>query len=84
MPHSSLDRFTAGVRQRILFAEELLSNTPGPLALRIGLQSEPEDPDLLAAFEDSLADLEMGWLGLGAGWAKGHGSFQGTSEAEDA
>lgn len=84
MPHSSLDRFTGGVRRRILFSEELLSSSAGPLVLRIGLQREPEDPDLLAAFEDSLADLEMGWLGLGAGWAKGHGAFTRTSEAEDA
>ncbi|WP_295888517.1 RAMP superfamily CRISPR-associated protein [uncultured Thiohalocapsa sp.] len=82
MIHNALDRFTGGVRKRMLFTEELIYRKP--IALRLTLLPGFEDADALArrAFARALRDLCEGRLALGGGVTKGHGAFTGVpSEA---
>lgn len=90
--HTSIDRFTGGVREHVLFSEEALYR--GSLRFRLFLdrnrlkknlqaeelpgQSAPLGEALLAA----LSDLAEGRLSLGAGMAKGHGYFKGDLTAD--
>lgn len=76
--HNAIDRFTGGVRDRLLFSEELLWQTPVSLTCLVcsdGL--EPTQRQILRA---ALEDLLAGRLALGAGDGKGHGRFAGRAD----
>jgi len=80
MIHNSLDRFTGGVRGRMLFTEELLYGVPIELGITLlpGLAAaEASDRRALAL---ALRDLCEGHLALGGGTTKGHGGFTGTPD----
>ncbi|AXY00926.1 hypothetical protein D1115_06485 [Vibrio alfacsensis] len=67
--HNSIDRFTGGVRKGALYSEELLHKPR--FEVRLHLSKEIEDEVLKKAFEDTLQDLELGLLPMGAGSGRG-------------
>ena len=82
IPHNGIDRFTGGVRNHVLFSEEVTGNLAFTLRLSI------LDPGLVStkargALARTLDDLCNGRLGLGAGGARGHGYFSGSVEWSD-
>jgi hypothetical protein len=78
--HNVIDRFTGGVRDGLLFEEELLFRTPfvGENAIHLYVD-QPESVPLIArqALHKALEDLARGRLALGAGSGRGHGFFRG-------
>lgn len=87
MEHTSIDRFTGGVREHMLFSEELVVQkcTPEtPLAFKIYFLEDrellkQEEPLIMKALEFALDDLKNGRLALGAGSGRvGSGYFQGS------
>ncbi len=83
LTHSSVDRFTGGVRQGALFMEELLWNCSLRLEINLQNMAPAELPDMRKAgiaFQWVLDDLAAGRLALGAASAKGHGYFRGKVE----
>lgn len=78
MIHNSLDRFTGGVRNRMLFTEELIYKRPIKLTITLLPGVETADTQARSAFARALRDLCDGHLALGAGATKGHGSFTGA------
>lgn len=86
--HTSIDRFTGGVRDGYLFSEEMVWKKQWTLGIdvdwdRLALlqQEKGEDnpyPKLFEALQLSLNDLAQGRLALGAGASKGHGYFEAT------
>lgn len=70
VPHVSIDRFTAGVRQGMLFMNEVLWKPAFQVEIdrlgEAGVEAEQ-------AFALALADLKSGHLGIGADWGDGVG-----------
>ena len=96
--HTSIDRFTGGVRDGYLFSEEMVWKKQWTLTIDIDWdrltllqqqkQQEGENdpyPSLFEALQLTLSDLGEGRLALGAGASKGHGYFelQGTTKYSD-
>ena len=81
MAHTSIDRFTGGVRDGVLYLEELLWKQPLKMTLWFD-QSRLDAVDEYAreALKLTLEDLVDGRLALGAASSKGHGFF-GTKES---
>ena len=83
--HNSIDRFTGGVRDRLLFDEEAVYG--GTIKLEIGLDATRleknaeemgADADhLWRGFAAAMADLAEGRLALGSRTTTGHGRFHG-------
>lgn len=82
MIHNSLDRFTGGVRARMLFTEELIYRRDFDLTIQLLPGIDAIDASARRAFARALRDLCEGRLGLGGGVTKGHGSFAGEPDAE--
>jgi CRISPR/Cas system CSM-associated protein Csm3 (group 7 of RAMP superfamily) len=80
MIHNSIDRFTGGVRNRMLFTEELIYKRPFNLVITLLPGAERIDAQARQAFAQALRDLCEGHLALGAGTTKGHGAFAGTPD----
>ena len=78
MIHNSLDRFTGGVRDRMLFTEELIYQRPIRLRITLLPGLDLAGASARQALARAIRDLCEGRLGLGAGTTKGHGSFTGT------
>jgi CRISPR/Cas system CSM-associated protein Csm3 (group 7 of RAMP superfamily) len=74
--HNSIDRFTGGVRDGLLFMEELVWGTPLTFSCYLLDKQVPEDSKAL--LRQALEDLAGGRLALGAGQNEGHGFFEGT------
>jgi CRISPR/Cas system CMR subunit Cmr4 (Cas7 group RAMP superfamily) len=68
--HTSIDRFTGGVRQGALFNEELLYQCEFTLSLWLAPDTELS-PALHQALTATLDDLKQGLLPLGAGSGRG-------------
>lgn len=81
MIHNSLDRFTGGVRDRLLFAEELIWGKPIDLTITLLPGLDGAEASARRALARALKDLCQGRLALGAGTTKGHGSFTGAPDA---
>lgn len=76
--HVSIDRFTQGAMDGMLF-EEVAISYAGELALDVWVDpSAFEDPAVKKAFSLALDDLTSGMLPLGGHTAKGHGMFTGS------
>lgn len=80
--HNAIDRFSGGVRNRMLFSEELLFDSGLPLKIEIWLDEKNMGIDEAAlrgkrAALRAIEDLTEGRLGLGGGTSKGHGLFKG-------
>lgn len=69
--HTSIDRFTGGVRQGALFSEELLWQPKFELVLRLATNLKLS-PELSAALEATLNDLKLGLLPMGSGSGRGN------------
>ncbi len=80
MIHNSIDRFTGGVRNRMLFTEELLYKCPIPLRITLLSGIDKAEATARRALARAIRDLCEGRLALGAGVTKGHGSFTGTPD----
>ncbi|WP_200389534.1 RAMP superfamily CRISPR-associated protein [Thiocapsa imhoffii] len=81
--HNSIDRFTGGVRNRMLFSEELLYQQSIDLIITLLPGVEGTDPNARLALARALDDLCAGRLALGAGSVKGHGTFSGQPLDEE-
>jgi len=81
MIHNSLDRFTGGVRNRMLFTEELIYQRAIPLTITLLSGVDQADQTARQAFALALRDLCEGRLALGGGATKGHGAFTGVPDA---
>lgn len=80
--HNGIDVFTGGVRQHVLYAEELVNPA---LALTITvLDAAGLSETTWTALKRTLTDLVEGRLALGAGAARGHGTFTGTQQWREA
>lgn len=75
--HNALDRFTGGVQNRKLFAEEVLVGGRMTVPLAIHHASALPDP-VRQALGLALADLCSGRLPIGGGTSGGNGVFRGT------
>jgi len=82
MSHTSIDRFTGGVRDGVLYVEELLWQQPLKLTLWFDQNRlQAVDEHCRKALELTLDDLVKGRLALGAASSKGHGFF-GSEQSE--
>jgi CRISPR/Cas system CSM-associated protein Csm3 (group 7 of RAMP superfamily) len=71
--HNGVDRFTGGVREGVLFSEEVITDTQSfPLNITIA-NEEGIKPEIWKALRLALNDIAEGRLALGAG--RGHGYF---------
>jgi CRISPR/Cas system CMR subunit Cmr4 (Cas7 group RAMP superfamily) len=82
MIHNSIDRYTGGVRNRMLFTEELIWRRPVDLSLTLLPGVGKAQPVARAALARALRDLCAGRLALGASATKGHGTFTGKPDPE--
>lgn len=80
--HNGIDVFTGGVRKHVLYSEELV-NPALALTLTV-LDAATLSKTTVEAFERTLTDLVEGRLALGAGAARGHGTFTGTQQWREA
>jgi CRISPR/Cas system CSM-associated protein Csm3 (group 7 of RAMP superfamily) len=69
--HNSIDRFTGGVRQGALYSEELLWQPKIELTLQLP-KNACISQYLADALADTLEDLKLGLLALGAGSGRGN------------
>ncbi|KOR31460.1 hypothetical protein TI04_00725 [Achromatium sp. WMS2] len=76
MMHNAVDRFTGGVREHMLFSEELVWHKP--IEMQIIIDTQGIGATARDALQLALQDLCQGRLSLGSGMAKGHGLFTGT------
>jgi CRISPR/Cas system CSM-associated protein Csm3 (group 7 of RAMP superfamily) len=81
MMHNAIDRFTGGVREHMLFMEELVWRRPIALTLTVDTRGLGETARRALAL--ALDDLCAGRLALGGGVAKGHGLFDGQVNWSD-
>lgn len=85
--HNGIDRFTGGVRNHVLFSEELIGQKD-VLDFRLTI-TQPDHEDLKdynvrTALKKTLCDLIEGRLSLGAGGGRsGHGFFSGKIKWSD-
>lgn len=75
--HTVIDRFRGGVREHMLFSEELAwRGKPWEITLQLLVDNQCNQA-FRRALDATLQDLCAGRLSLGAGGAKGHGFCQG-------
>jgi CRISPR/Cas system CSM-associated protein Csm3 (group 7 of RAMP superfamily) len=75
--HNVIDRFHGGVRQHLLFEEELLHG--GQIELKLDVEQADSIPaGARRALKLALEDLCLGRLAIGAGSTRGHGFFTGS------
>lgn len=81
--HNSIDRFTGGARDKMLFFEEMVRPVQFEWRMHLlpaGVKACASNPRLAMALRDALNDLVQGRLALGAGAANGHGFGSGVIE----
>lgn len=80
--HVSIDRFTGGARQGLLFDEEVLVGGRLDLHIRLLPRFEALPEVIRNAFFAALDDLQTGRLALGAASGRGHGRFRKASSGD--
>lgn len=81
--HNSIDRFTGGVRDGLLFTEEYLFRVALPTVLHLNLAAcRRADAAAWQALHDTLEDLVRGRLAIGADSASGLGYLEGSFSQE--
>lgn len=81
MMHNVIDRFTGGVRNHMLFMEELIWQKG--IAINLIIDTHNITDNARQALQLALADLCQGSLSLGSDAGKGHGFFTGTINWSD-
>jgi CRISPR/Cas system CSM-associated protein Csm3 (group 7 of RAMP superfamily) len=81
MMHNAIDRFTGGVREHMLFMEELVWRKE--IEVHGVIDTEEITNAARMALQAALDDLCQGRLSLGSGAGKGHGLFTGTIDWSD-
>lgn len=81
MIHNAIDRFTGGVREHMLFMEELVWKKEIPVQLTLDTQDISNAARL--ALRHALDDLCKGRIAIGGGAAKGHGFCEGSISWND-
>ncbi len=80
--HNAIDRFTAGVRDRVLYEEESLLGGELTVPVALDLRRIPHEhrEAVRRALHDALNDLCQGRLALGSRTTAGNGFFDGELE----
>ncbi|SKA51876.1 RAMP superfamily CRISPR-associated protein [Photobacterium toruni] len=88
--HNAIDRFTGGVRKGALYSEELLYQPK--FTVKIWLTSLPTAPStdeektawqyVIQAFKDTVRDIELGLLPMGAGSGRGSSLVEKSTHDE--
>lgn len=73
--HNKIDKFTSGVINGALFSENVLWHSRIQINLDVTQPNKVTDPNIKLALHRALADLENGWLPLGASASRGLGVF---------
>ena len=78
--HNAIDRFTGGVRDRVLYEEESLLGGKVKIALALDARRFTDDVDgaVRKSLRAALDDLTQGRLGLGSRTTTGNGFFHGS------
>lgn len=84
--HNAIDRFTGGVRDRLLFSEDLLWKTPLNVQILVNAGAGEQGQQALldrglVALRLAVLDLVEGRLAIGAGSVHGNGYFELEGEA---
>lgn len=80
--HNSIDRFTGGTLDKMLFSEKVYAINE-PVSLKIWLQpKENIAPETLEAFKKAIADLKNGQLALGGNTTNGNGFLKVTAHGK--
>ncbi|MDA0129454.1 RAMP superfamily CRISPR-associated protein [Vibrio sp. MarTm2] len=82
--HNSIDRFTGGVRQGALYSEELLYQPEFTINLYLTEPYETLEEPLKFALENTIEDLELGLLPMGAGSGRGTSLVMAKALQEEA
>lgn len=88
VPHNSIDRFTGGVRNRVLYSELSIHGSDKPIEITLTLDlnrlkaNAANLPTLQRALKATLDDLREGRLGLGSRTTTGNGFFMGELEGD--
>lgn len=78
LTHNVIDRFSGGVRNGLLFDEELIWQGEIRIPIVIDERGEPLSKIATQALEAAIDDLCTGRLAIGAGASRGHGFCDGT------
>ncbi|WP_188007128.1 RAMP superfamily CRISPR-associated protein [Photobacterium damselae] len=84
--HNAIDRFTGGVRKGALYSEELLYQPK--FTVKIWLTRLPTAPstdkwqNVIQAFKDTVRDIELGLLPMGAGSGRGSSLVEKSTHDE--
>jgi CRISPR/Cas system CMR subunit Cmr4 (Cas7 group RAMP superfamily) len=84
--HNCIDRFTGGVREHMLFSEELVWKSQQPITINITFDKHKLselNQTQKTAISRALNDLCEGRLALGGGSNKGHGFMKGNCNWSD-
>lgn len=81
MMHNAIDRFTGGVREHMLFSEELVWKKE--IAVEFTIDTQGISDDARNALRHALDDLIKGRLAIGGGSGKGHGFCEGSIKWSD-
>ncbi len=81
MMHNAIDRFTGGVREHMLFSEELVWKKE--IAIELALDTKGITENTREALRLALNDLIEGRLAIGGGSGKGHGFCNGSIQWSD-
>lgn len=75
--HNAIDRFTGGVRDRVLYEEEVVLGGAIKIELALDTQRLQQSADARAALHLAIRDLCEGRLALGSRGTTGNGFFRG-------
>ena len=76
--HVSIDRFTGGAMDGALFSEKTSYGRGESFEVKLYVEKQVEDAEMLVSLEDALKDICRAMLPLGGGVNRGNGVFTGT------
>lgn len=79
--HIGIDRFTGGVRNHLLFADEIITNARFRLTITTRTSTDP-DPAVRGLLLLAIRDLHDGLVGLGRATTRGYGTVRLTAASQ--